>query len=565
MPRHHHYLMLNFGLVVLGLSLVSMCIQVVQAKVEYIAQQLLHKISKRYQTAQCDGESLTTMPAEELENTLNQIQQPTWLKALLSSKKKEKIISEYKKQTKMRARSSQTENYNYSVGVQTDDTIDWRKQYERELVNVQNLVQQLEQIYDNNEKRLSLQNFPESGQLDDTTACKNHKDTKRKLSFKGSVKKLYTDNSVASPKPATKTKSTRFANYVSQVFKSPRKKAAAMAVGGDLNPSPVLNKNVTITFNDGEVLEPNLSTDTDFQINASDDHSRPPSPEMADNVFSDNKKPTEIKRLSRQMTLQLPSTTVDKKHLIQIESLPQIHYSSKKNTDLHIQSPKEGIPANGSNKFLIRHNTTPAQQLQPKSPQIKNSLNENKKMYTVDEINKLLKNFELDNEIKSNNNISPGYDNKLSDNNIESFYANKNQSFDFADDDFSANLVPRTDLPEIHRIERQPVKKLEQIKLPQSQIRRLSLLTDQEDNSSFSRVPYALDDCKVLFAEIKHKINDCQHILSEQRLSSTLNTPIHAFKSLCDRPLTLRHSRHGFGGGDLLRREIGTQPFNGRR
>lgn len=605
-PRHHEFLIMNFGLVLLGLSLVSMCIQVVQAKVEYIAQQVLHRISKRYQAAQSDGDSLA-MPADELENTLNQIKQPTWLKALISRKKKEKIMFEYKKRSKMRAKGSQTENYCMSIAVQTDDTVDWRKQYERELSNVQQLVQQLEEMYDNKERRHSIRG---DGSFDENVPSEGDKAKKRRFSFKTSFKKSTEDIVSASPKKLTKGKS--FRNYVTQVFsKSPKKKQSTPISLTHFNPATNVNKSVTITFNDGQSLEPTSANEDNMQINQFEDNSSNEGAssisEIDNHVSLDSNIYSEPKSLPRHMTLHLSPT---KFKPVEKENFPHIHESAMNTTknlqnispvgllpDIIIKPVKRKLSFQETVQHLKKQQPQKITHSQSTSASTTSDQN-NKQMYNIDDVRKLLENFQLDNRHQnniSNNNFSSTNDGEKievkDDDDIESFYLNKNQRFDFVDDDATGsignNISVRRDSSSVtlqrrcdndsidsrrstkfETVSSSPAKLHNTMKVPyQSERRRFSLTTekDDEDTTSFHRVPYALDDCKLLFEKIKHKIHDCQSIINERPSSSTVNTPINSFKQLCDRPLTLRHFRHGFSGGDLLRREISAQTFDGRR
>lgn len=45
-------MLMSFGLIIIGLSLVSMCIKVAEAKLDHLSQQMQEKIMQNYQAAQ---------------------------------------------------------------------------------------------------------------------------------------------------------------------------------------------------------------------------------------------------------------------------------------------------------------------------------------------------------------------------------------------------------------------------------------------------------------------------------------------------------------------------------
>ncbi len=162
----------NFWLILIGLSLVSMCIQVAQAKVEKLVQETLAKHYKTLQQAQMTSlEELKELPQEASWDDLQE--EPEWFRSFVGAATRERIDQTWKRKTQMKVKGVQTEVTFADSFAQTEPLPDWTLVILEKQQEISDLVARMKDLETQNDFRnenaKSHGDFPSSSSSRRTT------------------------------------------------------------------------------------------------------------------------------------------------------------------------------------------------------------------------------------------------------------------------------------------------------------------------------------------------------------------------------------------------------------
>lgn len=108
-PVRSETLVINFISIVLGLALVSMCVNLVQYKLEILIQTVKDQIHQKLSAGLMDKVEIAEANMDdEIHRLIKSESNGTWLLALMSRQNKNRLVGEYRRQARLRVKEVQT-------------------------------------------------------------------------------------------------------------------------------------------------------------------------------------------------------------------------------------------------------------------------------------------------------------------------------------------------------------------------------------------------------------------------------------------------------------------------
>lgn len=112
-PTQYEYILITYLFILIGLALVTMCIDILQDKLDSLFDSMVKMINDQYQQSVIQGEDQQNM-SQHVDDVKNNVKEmlkkgnnKSWMKHFMSKKDKRKLVEQYQNKAKMKVKGTQ--------------------------------------------------------------------------------------------------------------------------------------------------------------------------------------------------------------------------------------------------------------------------------------------------------------------------------------------------------------------------------------------------------------------------------------------------------------------------